>query len=63
MPNSPERRKGSYFREKQTVQDKRVQSRNTVEFVESSAVELRGRVEQHREGEGGSFTRRVLQTD
>ena len=29
--------------------------------LESSAVELRGRVEQHREGEGGSFTGRVLQ--
>jgi hypothetical protein len=61
MPNSPERRKGSYFREKQTVQDKRVQFRNTVEFVESSAVELRGRAEQPREGEGGRFTRRALQ--
>jgi hypothetical protein len=29
--------------------------------VESSAVELRGRVEQDREGGGSSFTCRVLQ--
>jgi len=32
-----------------------------VEFAENSTVELRGRVEQHREGDGDSFTRRVLQ--
>jgi hypothetical protein len=38
----------------QTVQ-KRAQHRTTVKFMENSAVELRGRVEQQREG-GGSFT-------
>ena len=45
-------------KERQTGQDrrKRVQHRNAVEFLESSAVELRGRVEQPREGEGGCFT-------
>jgi len=34
---------------------------NTVEFMESSIVDLRGRIEQLREGKGGSFTGRVLQ--
>jgi hypothetical protein len=29
--------------------------------MESSIVELRGRVEQHRKGKEGSFTGRVLQ--
>jgi hypothetical protein len=43
MPNShTERGKGSYLRERRAVQEKRVQCRNT--------VELRGRVEQQREG-------------
>ena len=34
--------------------------RNTIEFVENSAVELKERVEQQREGGGVKFTGRVL---
>ena len=48
-----ERGKGSYLRERQTAQEEESTVQDTVEFVESSAVELRGQVEQHREGEGG----------
>ena len=47
MPNSHEKKE-----ERKATLWNRVQSRNTVEFLESSAVELRGRVEQHQEGEG-----------
>jgi hypothetical protein len=51
MPNSYEKRKGSYLRERLPVQEKGVQSRNTVESMESSAVELGRRVEQRGERE------------
>ena len=61
MPNSQEKRgKGSYLgRDRHTGEESTAQ--DTVESMESSAVELRGRVEQPREGEGGSFTGKVLQ--
>ena len=51
-----ERGKGSCLRaeEESAVRD-------TVESVESSAGAWRGRVEQRREREGGSFTRTVVQ--
>jgi len=37
----------------------RVSYRNTVEFMESSTIEWRQRIEQHREGEGDRTSRRT----
>ena len=55
MSNSGEEEgKGSYLRGRQTVQE-------YSGIPGDSAVELRGQVEGHREGGGGSVTRRVLQ--
>lgn len=60
QPSGEESRERSYLRGKQTVQEEST-AQDTVEFLESSGLELRRSVEQHREGEGSSFTRRILQ--
>lgn len=60
LPNSPEQREER--EEKNTVQEEDgTQYSNTLEFVKSKTVELRGRVEQFREEEGENFTGQVLQ--
>ena len=54
-------RKGKLFKGQADNTGEESAVRNTGEFMESRAGELRKRVGQHREGEGGRFTRRALQ--
>jgi hypothetical protein len=53
--------KGKRLKGEQAVQEEESAAHDTVKLTGSSAVELRGRMEQLGEGGGGSFTRRILQ--